>query len=713
MSPAAPLKRARLWIYLYAALAVPLIYGASFPASPFAWIGWIGFAPWFVAIRTARTRTAIVLCCISTLLGSYFCTPWLARAVANYYQQPLAVGIALFAAVWLLTISPFLIGFTLCYRALASKPNALLPLLTAAAWTGAELGRARLLVADPFGLFGYSQVGNPWLVQIADLTGVYGLTFLPMAVSAALAELWLAHAPPLAGVNVATRAAARRGVALVVIVLLTAVAYGAVRLRAADEAVEASSPRRIAIVQANLDLGSQWREEFYGRNLEEYMRLTLEAARPGGAALVFWPESAMTFFLEEEPSFRTALASVLTPLHAQLVAGGPRRVGTEKTTQYYNSAFAIAPSGEIVASYDKQRLLPFAEYFPFGGIGLLRRHFARVREFTPGGPARLLPTRAGAAGVLICNEGMFGEMASDRVRAGADYLAILANDSWLGDPMYAAEAFDMARLRAVEQRRYLVRVSTSGPSAVVDPLGRIVTQTRGGMRATLAGEIRPLQQRTFYARWGDLFATACALAPIGCIALRRARRSRGRSAEAGALIASVDDAAILSAPRARQRHEVETECAAAQLAVVVGAVEKDLPDTTRHRVKSLSGGDAGKERIGTGSDLQEDVRRVPLLPEPTRALGQRRPAGVELAVTVVQQVLELGGLEMRVSPGWTGAVETIEVRLGDQERAAEVVVLLRAGARCEDVERCQVRGERTQVAELLEKARTRCRWETR
>jgi apolipoprotein N-acyltransferase len=518
--------QARPWIYLYATIAVPVIYGASFPAG-IVWLGWIGFVPWFVATRIASTRGAIVLCCISTLLGSYFCTPWLADAVANYYQQPLAVGLALFAGVWLVTISPFLIAFTLSFRELARRSSAWLPLLTAAAWTGAELGRARLFVGDPFGLFGYSQVTAMPLVQIADVTGVYGLTFLPMAVNAALAELYLARfGASWPGVAVATRAAARRGVAFVVAVSVAAFGYGQLRLAGGDSAFEAAAPTRIAVVQANLDLGSQWHQEFYGRNLAEYMKLSAEAAQSNGAALLFWPESAMTFFLEEEVAFRLSLASLLSPLRAQLVAGGPRRVAQGE--EYYNSAFVIAPSGEIVATYDKQRLLPFAEYFPFGGISLLRRHFARVREFAPGGPANLLPTVAGNAGILICNESMFGETAGERVRDGAEYLVNLANDSWLGDPMYAAEAFDMARLRAVEQRRYLVRASTSGPSAIIDPLGRVVTLTGADARATLAGEIRPLRQLTFYARWGDVFGLGCALLPLGLIAARRLAERRAR-----------------------------------------------------------------------------------------------------------------------------------------------------------------------------------------
>src|SRR5262249_59296592 len=123
-----------------------------------------------------------------------------------------------------------------------------------------------------------------------------------------------------------------------------------------------------------------------------------------------------------------------------------------------------------------------------------------VHVFTPGGPATFLRTVAGPVGLLICNEVMFGDVVSERVRAGAGYLVTLANDSWLGDRKFAEQAFDMARLRAVEQRRYLVRASTSGPSAIVDPSGRVVVRTDDDTRATIGGGSHAAGGRTVFPR---------------------------------------------------------------------------------------------------------------------------------------------------------------------------------------------------------------------
>ncbi len=127
---------------------------------------------------------------------------------------------------------------------------------------------------------------------------------------------------------------------------------------------------------------------------------------------------------------------------------------------------------------------------------------------------------AGPAGVVICNEAMFGHVVAERVRGGAGYLVNLANDSWGGESMYALQAFDMARLRAVEQRRYLVRASTSGPSAIVDPMGRVVASTPPASRGAIAGRIQASNTLTVYARLGDAFGVLCGLVALGACLLR-------------------------------------------------------------------------------------------------------------------------------------------------------------------------------------------------
>ena len=515
----------RAVVYGAALALTPLLHGLAFPRTRVHLLAWIALVPWFVALRLASPRGALVLTAVVTFAGTFLVASWLPAAVAIYYRQPWALGIALFAGAWTVTLAPWFLAFAAAYRVMARRAARTLPLLVGAAWAATELARVRLS-GNPFGLLGYSQTPVVPLLQVADVTGVYGVSFLVVAVNAALAELCLAR---LDGTRRRTASAlAGVGLAGAAVALALAWALVAPRLLPAPD----HPPTRVAVAQANLDLGSQWRQEFYGRNLEAYMRLTLQALRSERPALVIWPESALTFFLADEPPYQRSLGSLLAPSGAELIVGGPY-LASRQPERFYNAAFLVAPDGHVVARYDKERLLPFAEYFPLASIELLRREFGRVREFSPGAPSAPLPTVAGPAGVVICNESMFPEIVRQRVREGAGFLVNLSNDSWLGDPKFSDEALDLTRLRAVEQRRWIIRASTSGPSAIIDPAGRLVAEMAPFSVGTIAGDVQASTHLSVYGRVGDVFALACVLACVVAVL-------RGVAAPAGSSVSGTE-----------------------------------------------------------------------------------------------------------------------------------------------------------------------------
>lgn len=472
-----------------------LLYGCCFP--PLAWRGlaWIVLIPPLTVLRQCRPSRGAWLGALLASSGALCTVAWLPATVHVYFRQPLWVGWCMFAAVVLVMVVPPYAAVGALYGRLGWLPAWLVPPTAAAAWVAGEYFRSHVLTGNPWVLWGYSQSGVLPIMQIADMTGVYGVTWLLALLSCAVAEM-ITH-----------RRFDWRTATLPSVCLVLALAYGQVRLRATPQV--SGHPRRVLVVQDNLDLGARWREELYGRNLESYLRLTMEELLRQPAALVVWPESAMTFFVDEEPAYRASLASVLEPLRAQLVTGGPHRSATGATTQYYNSAFLIDTSGAPAARYDKIRLLPFAEYFPFAWSDLLQRDFGRVRQFSAATLPTLLPTVAGRAGVIICNEAMFPELARDNARQGAELLINLTNDTWVNDAQFSGIAFDMARFRAVEQRRYLIRASTAGPSAIVAPRGGVDAQSELFQTATLRGTVHPSSQLSIYARIGDLFAWLC------------------------------------------------------------------------------------------------------------------------------------------------------------------------------------------------------------
>jgi apolipoprotein N-acyltransferase len=501
-----------------------LLYGLAFPPLEWRVLAFVALAPFLVALRRLRRRDALLCAFLWAELASLFVARALPDAVETYFLQPRWLAWAFAIGVWGLTGSVYYVGFAAAYRGAAALPAPLQPLLAAAGWVAFELARGRLLgelgwfASNPWALAGYSQAGDGALVQVASLTGIYGVSFVLVAANGALAELWLARgAAP----------AVRAGVVLAgALPALGAWAFGYAALRGAGE--PAGPGVRVALVQADVDLGSRYRPELYGQNLDAYLGLTLDAIEQVRPAVVFWPEAALTFHLEEEPLFRETIARVLAAGDAELVTGGPWGVPGDAPL-YTNSVFVLEPSGRARGRYDKQVLVPFAEFTPLGAVDLVRRNFGRVRVFSHGTEAAPLPTRAGRAGILVCNEAMLPELAGRRVRDGAELLVNPSNDSWIAHRNWSRLAFQMARVRAVEQRRWLVRVSTSGPSALVDPWGRVQIETQPRSRAVIAGKLEPRGELSLYARAGDAFALGCAALVALSLAVRAAPR-RGRAA---------------------------------------------------------------------------------------------------------------------------------------------------------------------------------------
>jgi apolipoprotein N-acyltransferase len=513
-----------LAVALTLTLASAGLYALAFPPVRARPLAWVALVPLLAALRDASLRRRLGLGLLWTLAVGWGVGTWMPGAVAGYFQQPLAVGVGLFLLVTGAMAAPYYMAFSAAYAPLVVRFGVTGPLLAGAAWAGAELLRGRLLNGtsfyvgnSPWATFGYSQAEMTSVIQIASVTGVYGISFVLVAVNAAVAEV--VHA------IVRERRVERQawmGLALAMGTLGLALAFGRLVLRSADTVARGAAPVPIALAQANLGPAARWGSEGPARTFAAYVRLTAETFDRGRPRIVFWPEMALTVFLEQDEIYRHALADALGRYDAELVIGAPRAGGPEGAAPYANSVYLVAADGTLVTRYDKQYLLPFMEYFPLR-VDMVRRRFGRIDELTPGEPTPPLPTRAGKAGILVCNEALLPHVAGQRIAEGADYLVNPANDSWVPNAGFAWQQFDIVSLRAVEQRRYLVRISDSGPSGVVDPFGRIVAHTAALARGVLLASIVPIGGRSPYARWGDLFGGGCLLATALALIRRRRR----------------------------------------------------------------------------------------------------------------------------------------------------------------------------------------------
>lgn len=510
------------------------LFGLAFPPNGMRALAFVCLVPLLLALRSGGAARAMGLAWLWAVASAWAIAPFFASSLAAYYERPVWVGVLAGMAIFSVMASAYYMAFALMFRALPWRVTLAGPLLVAAAWTSVELARGRLftgssfLIGNPWGLLGYTHASGS-LAQVASWTGVYGISFAIVAVNAGLAGLLEAARDRERSMRTAAWAA--------LLAAFPAVAFalaGAVALRAAREPSENEGLREVAVVQGNVSIGTVWLSEYFGKNLDVYIELSKSALKAGAPRTLVWPESSVHFNLESEPIYRGAIAKLLHAGDVELIVGGPGR-GADPQTPTFSSVFLVSPEGEITARYDKEILLPFAEYYPFGSSVLMQRYIGGARTYSPGAPNPApLDTRLGRAGLLVCNEAMLPEVAAARVRAGAEILVSPSNDSWIAGEGFAEHMLAVVGLRAIEQRRYLVRASTSGPSAVVDPFGRVPVRTKANLPYVLRGAVRPERELTPYARLGDAFAVACALVVAAALLLRAvANRREGASGSLG------------------------------------------------------------------------------------------------------------------------------------------------------------------------------------
>jgi apolipoprotein N-acyltransferase len=477
-----------------------------------ALLSFVALVPLLLACATTTPARAFTLGGLFGLAATLGVAWWFPGMVERYFgvTAPLA-WLALVAVGATLDALPYaLFG---AWLALAARRDRLTPLGVGAAWALAELSRVHAPIANPYALLAYAQHGT-WLAQAADLAGPYGVGLLLAAANAALAAQL---APVLA------RGRPRRALALAAACVAVALAYGELRL---GESFGDGQPLRVALVQGAIARGIGWDRSTRDANLARYLDLNAKAAR-GDAELVFWPEFAVDFYLSEETLERARLLDGVRAGGVDVVLGAARYDLAADGTRYFNSVYAIDRSGRLHAAlYDKQRLVPFAEYAPLGDW--LR---ARSATYVPGDSARVLDTRRVRVGAFVCAEALYPDVARELARAGAELLANPSNDYWFGAAQAEREQLESAAFRAIENRRYLVRATSTGVSAVVDPHGRVVARSAGAGPEIVSARLERSTAVTPYQQIGDAgVAGVClVLAALGLVGRARDSRTSGGS----------------------------------------------------------------------------------------------------------------------------------------------------------------------------------------
>jgi apolipoprotein N-acyltransferase len=222
--------------------------------------------------------------------------------------------------------------------------------------------------------------------------------------------------------------------------------------------------------------------------------------RGAGAELILWPEYAVEAYLEEPSPTRDTVLQMAASAQADVILGGPHYTRSPSGTRYHNSVYLVR-DGRLEARYDKHRLVPFAED---DSLAWLRSDEAI--HYTPGLGDFVLQASRLRVGAILCVESMYPDLVRKAVAQGAEVLVNLSNDAWFGHPEAARQQLDIATLRAVENRRFLLRAASTGFSAVIDPHGRTLVRSEFNAHQVLNAAVRAAHVRSPYQRWGDALA---------------------------------------------------------------------------------------------------------------------------------------------------------------------------------------------------------------
>ena len=447
-------------------------------------LGWLAS---FALVATWRLQGRVYLASyiagiVTNLLGFY----WLLNTIEIFGGFPTIAAIGVFAFFVLVSALQFPLAAFFMRRPIPILDR--LGLNAAAAWVLGELVAVRIF---PW-YFGHTQLAFAPFAQAADLGGCLLISFVMFWCSDALVSAAFFGAP------------VRRLIAPL-FVFATTLFYGATRML--EYAAAPSASRQVVIVQPSFALEEKMDERMFAQH--ERVLLAMSQTALGPEDLIIWPETALMRWL---PAAGGDAASM--SVYPQLLGGQPLLLGAltaDASNRHFNSAVLIGSDQKVPAAYHKRILMPFGEYMPFESwFPSLRQLNPMVGDFVAGEKATIfnLEAQADAAALrlspLICYEDVVPRLAREAVLNGADVLVNLTNDTWFGDTAAPFQHHLIAAFRAIETRRYLIRSTNTGVSAIVDPLGRSNAALPVYKPGSLAGSVSPLSEISLYTRVGDI-----------------------------------------------------------------------------------------------------------------------------------------------------------------------------------------------------------------
>lgn len=494
------------------ALVTSILVLFSFPtvlfgwhAPEMGWMAWVALVPLIVAVRNESPRKAFLITFISAFVWFFASIYWVFRAMHTYGGLSSLTSVLVLILLTVI-VSAYIALAPMLARFIEMRWRGEFIAWLAALWTALEFCRNYF----PCNGFPWANIAmSQWrllpVIQIADIVGIYGIIFLIVWTNACIVEV-IYH---IRGDEVKML---YLKVGITVLLIAATIGYGEYRIYEAKAALFNTPHLKVGVVQGNIPQEIKWADDKLVENVN-VMRRGTKSLRDAAVDLIVWPESAFPWQISTESSGIDPRAlgfdkDELGRLPYLLLGAITRR----PDDQYYNSAILFDAKGKIEGKYHKAHLVPFGEYVPYKKAFFFARKLTKpVGNFIEG--ESFVPLAAGSArlGPLVCYEDVFPEISRELVRHGANVLTNITNDAWYGVSSAPYQHMALSVFRAVENRRFLIRATNTGVSAIISPTGKAFMESAIFTPAVIVAPVGIRTDLTLYTRLGDWFALACAV----------------------------------------------------------------------------------------------------------------------------------------------------------------------------------------------------------
>lgn len=525
-------KTLKIFYGVLISAASGLLMYSLFPPLDFSYLAWISLLPLLVSLYFYGPLSSFLISFLTGLLLAAFHIRWL-NEVSSFPLFAYFVMSAYFGI--------FLGLFGLLYQVISQRTKWPLTLFAPCIWVAIEYIRSNLsFLAIPWILIGHSQYRTHTIAQIASVTSVYGISFLIVLINSALADVIIYSINYTKGFTFLRgswrRAALSLSISLSIVVCI--MVWGMHRVKGFDKIKR--DLLTISLIQANIPQDIKWNSECRDMIMEQYNDLTLRASQ-GHPDLIIWPESATPCYLMHDQITYHTVTKLVREMGIPLLLGSTMYAKImhkgEKTGGAKNTAFFIDKNGRIVSVYHKIRLLPFGEYLPLEDWFPWPRWLVpKSGTFIPGTrPVIFYHPKGPSFGVVICWENLFPGLFRGFVKMDPQFMVNLTNEGWFGKTAASRQILSMSVFRAIEHGISLLRCANTGISCLIDPVGRIQERVEDeeGNDIMVAGFITvpvfDASGKTFYTRYGDIFAQLCSIGTVFLIVLALLPIGKGKT----------------------------------------------------------------------------------------------------------------------------------------------------------------------------------------